>query len=69
MKALYPPTEMHCANIGKLAQATVNDSFFTYANLVCSGPSVALACILWGALRFDAPTPLDLTEDPTQTPN
>ena len=60
---------MHSVNIGKLAQATVNDSFFTFANLVYSGASVALACILWGALRFDAPMPFDSPEDPTQTPN
>jgi len=43
----------------KVVLAVCNDSFYTPANIVYSGPSVALACILFAAMRFQAPLPFD----------
>ena len=57
--SLYPqkfyPMQSH--NIDKVSQAACNDSFYTLANVVYTGPSVALACVLFAALRFGAPLP------------
>ena len=61
IEALYPQeTFSHSyRNIGNVSYAVCNDSFYTPCNIVFSGASVALACILFAAMRFNAPLPFD----------
>jgi len=60
-EALYPQELFPeiCKNHEKFSLAICNDSFYTPCNIVYSGASVALACILFSAIRFNAPLPFD----------
>ncbi|CDW86440.1 UNKNOWN [Stylonychia lemnae] len=46
-------------NILKVSMAVANDSFYTVINVLYSAQSIALACILYAAIRFNVPTPFD----------
>lgn len=47
--------------VGKLAEAICNDSFFTYANLLFSVQTVGLAAVLIAATRYKFPSPMSQT--------
>jgi hypothetical protein len=51
---LYPEYK---DNIIKFANSVCNDSFYTFVNLLYSSQAVAVACILFAAMRFNQPTP------------
>jgi hypothetical protein len=56
---LYPDYKV---NVKTYALSVCNDSFFTYAQLLYSSKSIALACIIYAAAKFGYSIP---SEDET----
>ena len=58
-KFLYEPMLGQAfTQVMKCADAIANDSFFTYANVLFTTQTVALACVLLAAARYKHVTPM-----------